>query len=67
MRWIAAAAVGVAMMIAGCRKPYQAEATLIGDARYMIRSAPEGEQHSESIATQAAHRRAKRSAPTATS
>jgi len=36
MRWIAAAVVGVATMLAGCRKQYQAEAMLIGDARYMI-------------------------------
>jgi hypothetical protein len=47
-----------AALLAGCAHAYQAEITTIGNGRYMIRSAPEDEQVSESIATQYALRRA---------
>lgn len=53
----------MAGLAAGCRTPYRAEATLVGDASYMIRSAPEGEQHSDAIAMQAAQRRAREVCP----
>jgi len=57
-RWIA-----VAGLVAGCHAPYRADATMVGDGSYMIRSAPDGEQRSEALAMQAAQRRAREVCP----
>jgi hypothetical protein len=50
----------ILILAAGCshRSGYQADATLISDGQYMIRSAPDSDEKSEGLATQYAHERA---------
>lgn len=45
-------------LLTGCAHAYRADVTAIGAGQYMIRSAPDDEQMSESIATQYAMQRA---------
>lgn len=55
-RWIGAVVIAIAV---GCAHVYQADVTAIGEGRYMIRSAPDDEQVSESLAAQYAMQRAR--------